>query len=774
MTIRLRLRRDTSSGWASSNPILALGEPGLETDTNKLKFGDGITVWTSLSYFGGGGSNLLASLSDYPATSDLRYARASTTVQNTRQVVAGTGLTGGGALTADRSFAVAYGTSAGTALQGNDASVTNTRTPTDASVTDAKVAAGAAIAKSKLAALAIVDADVSAISEGKVTNLTTDLAAKGPLQTVAAVVTAAGALVVNNVNPVDASSGPVTPMTLPTGQPGGSFISVAKAGTDSTLNAVTITGNIRGVAAQSIVLTLVKEAVVFIADGTGSWWPLSDHKTLGSLDGRYPVIINASQYCKFDGTDETTAMASALTAAAGKTLWINRGNTVKCKTISPAASTTITGGGTIDLIDDGTSTSTSIYLNAVDGVVIDDVTVKQSNAASRTGVYGLIRCWQATNFTISRCVLGKSSAAGIWGGQCTGFLVEKNRVSGTYADGIHFSRQSTKGLIIGNKVDSAGDDGIALFSLEADGATPYTTCTDITITKNFCWNSAASTGNGIGIYGGTRISVDDNNIVTPKQNGIFVGVNNFGGAQESFGCTSVSVTKNTIYNISTGNVGIFIAGITSRHFTDMAVHHNNIVTVGAVDAIQMQFCYNSTAVGNTAALSTAGAVVNLVSCAFVTVTGNAGLNGGGTSSGCLVNACANCEVTGNTFTGGQVGVFESNGGGPNHVHGNNLTGNSSFSFGGAPATTSIQQNNIGFNPVGLVTVAVPATGVAVTAVGYDRTFYITAGSSTCGITVGGSTIATVAVGAFASIRVPATKALVASYSNAPTWVVYGE
>lgn len=47
-------------------------------------------------------------------------------------------------------------------------------------ITDAKVAAGAAIAKSKLAALNIVDADVSAISESKVTNLTTDLAGKVP------------------------------------------------------------------------------------------------------------------------------------------------------------------------------------------------------------------------------------------------------------------------------------------------------------------------------------------------------------------------------------------------------------------------------------------------------------------------------------------------------------------------------------------------------------------------------------------------------------------
>lgn len=50
----------------------------------------------------------------------------------------------------------------------------------DGSITDAKVAAGANIAKSKLAALNIGDADVSSISEGKITNLATDLAGKEP------------------------------------------------------------------------------------------------------------------------------------------------------------------------------------------------------------------------------------------------------------------------------------------------------------------------------------------------------------------------------------------------------------------------------------------------------------------------------------------------------------------------------------------------------------------------------------------------------------------
>jgi hypothetical protein len=50
MTVKIQLRRDTSSNWSSINPVLSLGEPGFETDTNKIKFGDGTSAWNSLSY----------------------------------------------------------------------------------------------------------------------------------------------------------------------------------------------------------------------------------------------------------------------------------------------------------------------------------------------------------------------------------------------------------------------------------------------------------------------------------------------------------------------------------------------------------------------------------------------------------------------------------------------------------------------------------------------------------------------------------------------------
>ena len=46
----IKLKRDSSSSWALSNPILSLGEPGYETDSGKLKIGDGVSDWNSLDY----------------------------------------------------------------------------------------------------------------------------------------------------------------------------------------------------------------------------------------------------------------------------------------------------------------------------------------------------------------------------------------------------------------------------------------------------------------------------------------------------------------------------------------------------------------------------------------------------------------------------------------------------------------------------------------------------------------------------------------------------
>lgn len=46
----IKNRRSTAATWTSTNPVLASGELGLETDTSLFKFGDGTTAWTGLSY----------------------------------------------------------------------------------------------------------------------------------------------------------------------------------------------------------------------------------------------------------------------------------------------------------------------------------------------------------------------------------------------------------------------------------------------------------------------------------------------------------------------------------------------------------------------------------------------------------------------------------------------------------------------------------------------------------------------------------------------------
>ena len=53
----IQLRRDTAANWTSANPTLANGEQGYETDTGKMKIGDGSTAWASLSYYGSAGGS---------------------------------------------------------------------------------------------------------------------------------------------------------------------------------------------------------------------------------------------------------------------------------------------------------------------------------------------------------------------------------------------------------------------------------------------------------------------------------------------------------------------------------------------------------------------------------------------------------------------------------------------------------------------------------------------------------------------------------------------
>lgn len=87
MADRIQIRRDTAANWTATNPVLAIGEMGYETDTKKIKVGDGATAWNSLTYndfgaFSGSWNDLSDKPSVFPPeshTHDDRYYTESET-----------------------------------------------------------------------------------------------------------------------------------------------------------------------------------------------------------------------------------------------------------------------------------------------------------------------------------------------------------------------------------------------------------------------------------------------------------------------------------------------------------------------------------------------------------------------------------------------------------------------------------------------------------------------------------------------------------------------
>ena len=54
--VKIQIRNDTAQAWAAANPVLSDGEPGAESNTGRLKIGNGIDRWSDLPYVGGDGS----------------------------------------------------------------------------------------------------------------------------------------------------------------------------------------------------------------------------------------------------------------------------------------------------------------------------------------------------------------------------------------------------------------------------------------------------------------------------------------------------------------------------------------------------------------------------------------------------------------------------------------------------------------------------------------------------------------------------------------------
>jgi hypothetical protein len=122
---------DLIRGASGSGTVTSVeGGTGLDggtiTTTGTLSVKYGTTAGTAAE---GNDSRIVNAVTTTQLAAYATTAQLADYVQTSRSISSGTGLSGGGDLTADRTLSVDYGTIAGTAAEGNDSRLSNSRTP---------------------------------------------------------------------------------------------------------------------------------------------------------------------------------------------------------------------------------------------------------------------------------------------------------------------------------------------------------------------------------------------------------------------------------------------------------------------------------------------------------------------------------------------------------------------------------------------------------------------------------------------------------------------
>lgn len=64
LNTRIQLKHGLAASWTKKNPVLLAGEIGIETDTLKMKVGDGTSNWSDLGYLGADANDILAIINE--------------------------------------------------------------------------------------------------------------------------------------------------------------------------------------------------------------------------------------------------------------------------------------------------------------------------------------------------------------------------------------------------------------------------------------------------------------------------------------------------------------------------------------------------------------------------------------------------------------------------------------------------------------------------------------------------------------------------------------
>lgn len=176
-------------------------------------------------------------------------------------------------------------------------------------------------------------------------------------------------------------------------------------------------------------------------------------------------------------------------------------------------------------------------------VVVSDLKVT-STAASRSGVYGLVSCFDAENIRIRNLEISNSTSTAIYTISSKQLWIEGNYVHDQWADGIHISRGSEQVVISNNIIDHNGDDGIGIVSYHGPEVyNQYPRNNQILVSGNVIRRTPAR---GICASGG-NITIIGNQISETGKAGIIC-------TQEGWISGYTLISGNTIHDVGTAQL----------------------------------------------------------------------------------------------------------------------------------------------------------------------------------------------------------------------------
>lgn len=236
------------------------------------------------------------------------------------------------------------------------------------------------------------------------------------------------------------------------------------------------------------------------------------------------------------------------------------------------------GGGDTSVLYALNSSNEAIFLYGT-GAEVRQVKLSGVKATTRLAAWEATRItlFGAKNFVIDHVTIDGSAAAGIQTADGTNNgSITYNTIKDTLADSIHMTDNASYITVANNRIENAGDDGIAVVSYKNDGGM----VNNITARNNVVINN--KWGRQMSVVGGSKVLYENNWLENNNAGYACVYL-----AQENpyatYGAHDVIVQRNTLKNCGSGNTGhgaVMVYSDGAEANTNIQLLRNDIVQNG--------------------------------------------------------------------------------------------------------------------------------------------------------------------------------------------------